>query len=104
MPSDASFLERHNATLTGQGGTRFELGYQISAPSFGERVIDCVDVALPVVAKSEEEALRLAEVILREHKPPQLPEAQLEASELPTPLTDVRQLFMGRAALKRLRS
>jgi hypothetical protein len=31
-------------TLT-KGRTRFELGYQISAPSFGQRVIDCVDVA-----------------------------------------------------------
>ena len=49
MPSDASFLERHSATLTSQGETRFELGYQISAPSFGERVINCVDVALPIV-------------------------------------------------------
>ena len=24
--------KRHNATLNSQGGTRFELGYQISAP------------------------------------------------------------------------
>ena len=47
-------------------------------------MIDCVDVALQIVAKSQEEALRLAEVILREHKPPELPEAQL-ASEATRP-------------------
>ena len=89
MPSDASFLERHSATLTSQGGTRFELGYQISAPSFGERVIDCVDVALPIVAKSEEEALRIAEVILLGHVRPVIPEPEAP-TQLPTPLPEGR--------------
>ena len=104
MPSDASFLERHNATLTRQGGTRFELDYQISAPSFGERVIRCVDVALPIVAKSDEEALRLAEVILGEHEPPQLPEARFEATELPTPTTEGSQYVHRPGRLEHSRS
>ena len=75
-PIVTPFLSLHGAALLRLDEAQYELRYPISSSSFGEREIDVIDAVLPVVAQSEQDALEIAAIVLREHEPPELPQAQ----------------------------
>lgn len=73
------------ATLEADGQS-WLLRYQVQCFDYGERLPRLVDVTVPLVAMSHEDALNLAGVILRGHKSPEAPEqsqAQLPEEEPP---------------------
>jgi hypothetical protein len=90
-PVVAPFLLLHGAALVALGGVEYELRYPIAAPCFGEREIDVVDAVLPVVAQSEQDALEIAAIVLREHEPPELPQVQPATEEATPPRSGYHQ-------------
>ena len=70
------FLASHDATLVCLGEDYYELRYSISAPRFGDREIDIIDVVFPIAAQSDQDALKIVEVILAGHELPEFSPAQ----------------------------
>ena len=66
-----SFLTEHHATLV-PDGSKWLLTYPIAAYEYGSRLEESVDVALPIAARSYDEALKIVEMILRDHVAPVL--------------------------------
>ena len=75
MPTEsaASFGLPKGATLEADGQS-WLLRYQVQCFDYGERLPRLVNVTVPLVALSHEDALNLAGVILRGHKSPEAPE------------------------------
>ena len=90
-----NFLSRHGASLTSDEQGGFWLNYTVPGVEFGERVIERLAVYLPLAAGNLDVALYLAEVILRDHMPPECNETHGGA---PAPLKEGRHLFRDRAA------
>jgi hypothetical protein len=70
--SGQSFLDEHRATLV-PDDFKWLLTYPIAGHEYGERTPERVEVTLPIVARSYNDALIIAEVILREHLAPATP-------------------------------
>ena len=92
-----SFLTEHRATLV-PDGSRWLLTYPITAYEYGSRLEESIDVALPIAARSYDDALKIVEMILRDHIAPALPGPQLLPDSLPAPPTTGRRMYCGRAA------
>ena len=84
-----SFLSKHRATLVSDG-SQWLLTYPIAAFEYGSRLEESVDVALPIAARSYDDALMIVEMILRDHIAPALPAPQLPLDSLPAPPTTGR--------------
>ena len=85
-------LAQHGATLTADEHGRFWLNYAIESVEFGERVIDVLQLSIPLAARSRKTALRLAEVILRGHVPPAISEPETPVP-LPAPPVEGYHVF-----------
>ena len=92
-----SFLTEHRATLV-RDGSKWLLTYPIAAYEYGSRLEESVDVALPIAARSYDDALKIVEMILREHVAPALPAPELLPDSIPAPPTTGRHMYCGRAA------
>jgi hypothetical protein len=71
---DETFLAQHRATLVwNQDG--WLLRYSIKGrPLYDERRFDpSIETTLPLVGETREDALQVAELFLRDHKPPKIP-------------------------------
>ena len=73
--SGQSFLDEHRATLV-PDDFKWLLTYPIAGHEYGERTPERVEVTLPIVVRSYNDALIIAEVILREHVAPRAPEPE----------------------------
>ena len=71
-----SLLAAHRATLE-PDGSKWLLTYPIASYEYGERTSARVEVRLPIVARSYNDALALVEVILRGHVAPRAPELEV---------------------------
>ena len=57
-----SFLADHHATLV-PDDSKWLLTYPIAAYEYGSRLEESVDVALPIAARSYDDALKIVEVV-----------------------------------------
>ena len=90
-------LSAHQASLE-PDGSHWLLQYQIQNIDFGERLASCTDIAIPLAVGSFEDALELAEVILRGHTAPRLPETELLINSRPDPEPEGFRLLRNRKA------
>ena len=70
--SSQSFLDEHRATLS-PAGSGWALRYQVASYEYGSRLEESIDCEIPIAARNYEDALLIAEVILREHAAPATP-------------------------------
>ena len=92
-----SFLTEHRATLV-PDGSKWLLTYPIAVYEYGSRLEESVDVALPIAARSYDDALKIVKMILHEHVVPVLPAPELLPESKPTPPTTGPAHDCGRAA------
>jgi hypothetical protein len=84
--TDETFLAQHRATLVrDQDG--WLLRYPIQDRSLYEekRFNPPIEATIPLVGETREDSLQIAELLLRDHKPPKI--LAEPATEQPTPLT-----------------
>jgi hypothetical protein len=81
---DETFLAQHRATLVWEQDG-WLLRYSIQGrPLYDERRFDpSIETRLPLVGETREDALQIAELFLRDHKPPKI--SAEPATEEPTP-------------------
>ena len=93
LPSE--LLSAHRATLESDEST-WILRYQIAFREYGGLLEGLADVTIPIAAESYDDALKLAEVILREHTAPEsTPAPPPEMPPEPLPELAVHAMLNG---------